>query len=119
MSTNMVIIIVPNSQRTVTLDVHKLSTLIETVVAKAGPKLRADFKVDVVSDFNFATGMGDGCDHEVILMTKNGKMIAMEGKRYEDAKAKCLKCGTDFKLIRDRATLAKAVELENANTPGG
>lgn len=119
MSSSQVIIIVPNSNRTINSDVQKLSGLIQTVVAKAGEKLRADFQVDIVSDFTFATGMlTSSCDHELVLLNGNGKMIAMEGKRFKGIKVKCLKCTNVFKVVRDRLELAEAMKIEHERIPG-
>lgn len=114
MSSNLVIVIVPNSQRTNDRDVKRLTALLNEVVAKAEGKLYAEFKIDVLSDFQMVTGARDH-DHTFILTDGSGKFHMLKKKGLH---LKCLECGTDFRLLASMDDLSQYEALRNGDPRG-
>ena len=93
---------------------------VEVALARVETKieaLRADFEVDVLTDFQVATGaLNSECDHMFMVVDENGKPIALAGNKHDSSDVKCLKCSTHYDLIHNGKELKEARGRQNAGS---
>jgi len=95
-----VIIIAPNSARTIEEDVEKLFPLLQNIVKVAEERLHAEFTIDVVDSTREDLGLE--CAHAFII---------------EGDVAKCIHCETEYMYEWDKKMLDRRLKLheEEAN----